>query len=38
MVLIVLKALRHLEIFVKTISKHLPEAIGHAATVLSVAL
>jgi hypothetical protein len=38
MVLLVLKALRHLEIFVKPISKHLPEAIGHAAIVLSGAL
>jgi len=40
-VLLVLKAQGHLEIFVKPISKHLPEAIGHPrviAIVLLVAL
>jgi hypothetical protein len=30
-VLLVLKAVAHLEIFVKPISKHLPQAIGHPA-------
>jgi uncharacterized membrane protein len=40
-VLLVLKALSHLEIFVKPISKHLPQAIGHPrgiAIVLLVAM
>jgi len=37
-VLLVLKALGHLEIFVKPISKHLPEAIGHPRVIAIVLL
>jgi uncharacterized membrane protein len=37
-VLLVLKALAHLEIFVKPISKHLPQAIGHPRVIAIVLL
>src|SRR4029453_6533641 len=37
-VLLVLKALGHLEIFVKPISKHLPEAIGHPRVIAILVL
>jgi hypothetical protein len=37
-VLLVLKALAHLEIFVKPISKHLPQAIGHPRVIAILVL
>ena len=37
-VLLVLKALGHLEVFVKPISKHLPQAIGHPRVIAIVLL
>jgi uncharacterized membrane protein len=37
-VLLVLKALEHLEIFVKPISKHLPQAIGHPRVIAILVL
>jgi uncharacterized membrane protein len=37
-VLLVLKALGHLEIFVKPISKHLPQAIGHPRVIAILVL
>src|SRR4029453_2955001 len=37
-VFLVLKALAHLEIFVKPISKHLPQAIGHPRVIAILVL